>query len=175
MKTIIVLAMHGTLPRDLPRELAREFFALRGRLEQASATERAAVQQHYAELDGRLRHWPRTADNDPYHAASQAMAAQLSRATGRDVIAGFNEFCAPSVDDAMDQAAARGAQRVVVVTPMLTRGGEHAEKEIAALVEAARLRHPGVDWVYAWPYPVEAVAQFLADQVVRCVGTGADD
>lgn len=175
MKTIIVLAMHGTLPRDLPRELAREFFALRGRLEQAPAMERATVQQRYAELDSRLRHWPRTADNDPYHAASQAMAEQLSRATGRDAIAGFNEFCAPSVDDAMDQAVARGAQQVVVVTPMLTRGGEHAEKEIAALVEAARLRHPGVDWVYAWPYPVEAVAQFLADQVARCVGTGADD
>jgi sirohydrochlorin cobaltochelatase len=174
VETIIVLAMHGTLPRDLPRELAREFFALRGRLEQAPPAERPALQQRYAELDGRLRNWPRTADNDPYHAASQVMAAHLSQATGHEVIAGFNEFCAPALGDAMDQAVARGAAQVVVVTLMLTRGGDHAEKEIAALVEAARLRHPGVNWVYAWPYPIAAVAQFLADQVERCVGAGAD-
>jgi sirohydrochlorin cobaltochelatase len=175
LKTIIVLAMHGILPRDLPRELGREFFALRGRLEQAPETERAAMQARFADLDARLRNWPRSADNDPYHAAAQTMAAQLSRATGHAVIVGFNEFCAPALDDAMDQAVARGAQRVVVITPMLTRGGDHAEKEITALVEAARERHPGVAWVYAWPYPDVAVAQFLAEQVARFDGVSGSE
>jgi sirohydrochlorin cobaltochelatase len=169
LKTVIVLAMHGTLPRDLPRELGREFFAVRGRLEQAPEAERAALRPRYNELDSRLRSWPRTAANDPYHAASQEMADHLSRATGDDVIAGFNEFCGPSLDQAMDEAVARGAARVVVVTPMVTRGGEHAEKEIAAIVDAARARHPGVAWVYAWPYPVSEVAQFLAAQISRFI------
>ena len=172
MKTIIMLAMHGTLPRDLPREVGKEFFAVRSRLQQASEPERPGLLERFRELDSRIRHWPRTADNDPYHAASQAMALQLSQATGYEVIAAFNEFCAPSLDEAADQAVARGAQRVIVITPMLTRGGDHAEKEIAAVVEAARQRHPGVEWVYAWPYPIEAVAQFLADQVARYAEAG---
>jgi sirohydrochlorin cobaltochelatase len=173
MKTIVVLAMHGTLPRDLPREVGKEFFAVRSRLQQASEPERAALLQRFRELDSQMRHWPRTPDNDPYHAASQAIAVQLSRATGYDVIAAFNEFCAPSLEEAADQAVTRGAQRVIVITPMLTRGGDHAEKEIAAVVDTARQRYPGVEWVYAWPYPIESVARFLADQVARYAETGA--
>jgi sirohydrochlorin cobaltochelatase len=55
------------------------------------------------------------------------LAAQLAQARGLEVLVGFNEFCAPSLDEAFAQAVAQGAQRVVVITPMMTRGGEHAE------------------------------------------------
>ena len=81
------------------------------------------------------------------------------------MIVGFNEFCAPSLDEALDQAAARGPVQVRVVTPMMTRGGEHAESDIPAAVEAARGRHPGVAFVYTWPFPVSEVARFLAEQM----------
>ena len=39
----------------------------------------------------------------------------------------------------------RAAQpgKVLVVTPMMTRGGEHVEREIPAAVARARRRHPG--------------------------------
>jgi sirohydrochlorin cobaltochelatase len=112
-----------------------------------------------------MRTWPRTAENDPFHAASQELAAQLSQETGCDVIVGYNEFCAPSLDEALDQAAARGAERIIVVTPMMTPGGEHAEEDIPATIRRAEERHPGVTFVYAWPIEVEDVAEFLAAQL----------
>lgn len=169
MKTIIVLAMHGTPPNDFPRQELSEFFSLRPGLARASGAEREVLEKRHAELDSRVRSWPRTAHNDPFYAASQEMAAHLSQVTGQEVVLGFNEFCAPSLEQAVDLAVERGAQRVVVMTPMMTRGGEHAEKDIPAVIQAAQARHAGVSFVYAWPFAALDVAHFLASQISRFV------
>ena len=71
----VVLAMHGAPPRDFPRREMAEWFELHGRLEHAGGAERAALEQRFAELDERMRAWPRTAENDPFHASSLKMAA----------------------------------------------------------------------------------------------------
>lgn len=167
MQTILVLAMHGAPPSDFPPAEAAELFALHARLELPSVAERAALEKRYAPLEARMRAWPRTVENDPFRAASHELAAHLARAAGLDVLVGFNEFCAPDLDEALDQAVAAGAQRVVVVTAMMTRGGEHAEVDIPAAIERARARHTGVTFVYAWPFGSEQVAGFLAEQVRR--------
>jgi sirohydrochlorin cobaltochelatase len=88
----------------------------------------------------------------------------LRRESGRKVILGFNEFCAPSLDEALDQAAGQGAAKIVVVTPMLTRGGEHAERDIPEAIERAKSRHPGEKFIYAWPFKAKKVAEFLNSQ-----------
>jgi sirohydrochlorin cobaltochelatase len=81
------------------------------------------------------------------------------------VIVGFNEFCAPSLDDALNRGIALGAEKVIVVTPMMTRGGEHAEVDIPAAIRAAQARHPEIPIIYAWPFRVSEVADFLAAHV----------
>jgi sirohydrochlorin ferrochelatase len=48
---------------------------------------------------------------------------------------------------------------------MMTRGGEHSEKDIPAAVQRARQRHPGVEMTYVWPFDLSQVARFLADQI----------
>lgn len=110
--------------------------------------------------------WPRDEANDPFFAASHQLADALQQSTGLDVIVGFNEFCSPDLGEALDQAVAQGGQRVLVVTPMMTPGGEHAEIDIPAAIDAARRRHRQVDFRYAWPFETEDVAAFLADQVL---------
>ncbi len=160
--------MHGVPPRDFPRREIAELMALQGRLEHGAVPppERPAAEARFAELDARVRAWPRSAENDTFFVASQELAAELARATGNEVVLGFNEFCAPDVPAALDRAAA-GAERVVVITPMLTPGGEHAEVEIPAQVQDARTRHPGVEFVYAWPYAMADVAAFLARRIAK--------
>lgn len=167
METTIVLAMHGAPPNDFPRPELGEFFGLHHRLQQGGGPERAALQERYAELEARMRAWPRSAQNDPYHAAAHALAAQLRLAAGHEVIVAFNEFCSPTLDDALDQAAARGSKRIVVVTPMMTRGGGHSEEDIPAAVRRAQERHPDAQVLYAWPFEVEEIAQFLSVQMRR--------
>jgi sirohydrochlorin cobaltochelatase len=167
MKVVIVLAMHGAPPTDFPRQELSELFSLRTQLKHVIGPQRAALEKRHAELDSRVRAWPRSAQNDPFYAASQEIAMQLGRVTGCQVVLGFNEFCAPNLDEAIEQAVARDADRVIVITPMMTRGGEHAEKDIPAAVQAAQVRHPGVEFIYAWPFAVADVAQFLAAQIAR--------
>jgi sirohydrochlorin cobaltochelatase len=139
---------------------------LHARLEHAGGPQREALERRHAELDARMRAWPRTEQNDPVWAGSQELAGYLRQATGLEVILGFNEFCAPALDEALDQAAAR-AGSVTVVTPMMTRGGEHSEIDIPAAIERARQRHPRLTVRYAWPFDPGAVAQFLAAQIAR--------
>jgi len=125
------------------------------------------VQARYMALETKMRTWPRTTENDPFYTASHALAAALRQASGGAVVVGFNEFCAPSVDEALDAAQSAGADEVIVVTPMMTPGGAHAEHEIPAAVSAARLRHPGVVFRYAWPFDVTEVSAFLLAQIDR--------
>jgi len=160
----IVLAMHGSPPLDFPREQLGELFGLHMRLSDPSLAgeARARMEGRHAELESRIRNWPRTPQNDPFLVASMELAGHLSEAAGSRVFVGFNEFCSPSMDAALDEAAASGVTRIVVVTPMMTRGGEHSERDIPDAVERARGRHKAVEFVYAWPFDPADVGRFLA-------------
>lgn len=168
MKNIILLAMHGAPPRDFPRSEMTELFELRAQLKHAQQGPPVLLRRH-AELDSKIRRWPRTPENDPFHAGSQELARHLGRETGSVVIVGFNEFCAPGMDEALDQAAAEAkpAGKIVVITPMMTQGGEHSKSDIPSAIRAAEQRHPGVQITYAWPFDFEEVARFLASQMKR--------
>ncbi len=169
MSIIIILAMHGAPSRDFPGNKLHEFMELHAQMEHAPQGDTAQMEQRYNELDSEVRNWPRTPENDPFYAGAQDMAAQLASASGYEVIVGYNEFCAPRIDEAMDQAAVQGADKIIVVTPMMTRGGEHAEKEIREEIERGRKKYPGVEISYAWPFEPSEVAQFLAAQVGKFV------
>lgn len=167
MSDVIVLAVHGNLANDFPRQELGEYFGLRARIQLGTSDEKTRLEPRYRALDARLRAWPRTPSNDPFWAASLALGEHLAHVAGSRVVVGFNEFCDPTVDTALDQAADLGASRIVVVTPMLTRGGEHAESEIPGAIRRGRERHPGLPIVYAWPYEPIEVAQFLTEQLAR--------
>lgn len=171
--TNIVLAMHGAPPVDFPRDELAEFFGLHMRLEHGppGGEERARLEARHAELEEKLLGWPRTPQNDPFYAASLEMAEHLEEATSRRVVLGFNEFCAPTLDEALAEGA-RDAQRVVVVTPMMTRGGEHSERDIPVAIARARAAHPDVEFLYAWPFDAADVAGFLAGQIEWLLDVG---
>jgi sirohydrochlorin cobaltochelatase len=169
MNIIIVLAMHGAPSIDFPGKKIHEFMGLHARLEHAHHGDSAQMEQRYNELDAEIRNWPRTPENDPFYAGALDMAAQLRSASGYEVIVGYNEFCAPRISEAIDQAVVQGAGKIIVVTPMMTRGGEHAEKDIRGVIEGSRKRHPEADILYAWPFETSEVADFLTTQIKKYV------
>jgi len=168
LKTVIVLAMHGAPPNEVPPREVIELVGLHQALEHAPALVRSILAGRYRRLDAKIRAWPRNSHNDPFWAGSHELAEHLRAATGAEVLLGFNEFCAPTLDDALDQAAVQ-ANQVIVITPMMTRGGEHSEVEIPNSVKRAQARHPAVTFKYAWPLDISAVANLLAAQVARLV------
>ncbi|NKE72567.1 hypothetical protein MNODULE_17585 [Nitrospiraceae bacterium HYJII51-Mn-bac16s-1-B09] len=165
LKRVVVLAMHGAPANDFPKKERAEFFDLRAKLKHPPAAGRTPLQERLHQLDTKMRTWPRTAENDPFFEGSQALAEQLRKEMGCEVVIGFNEFCAPTVDEAIDRAAAVGAEQVIVVTPMMTPGGAHSKAEIPEAIEQARRRHPGLSILYAWPFETAEVARFLAGQI----------
>jgi len=114
-----------------------------------------------------MRRWPRTEENDPFFTASQKIARELSESLKTKVFLGFNEFCAPNIEEAISLAAAESPDKIVVITPMMTRGGEHSEVDIPGAVARARANHPDTDIAYAWPYDTADIAAFLAGQIKR--------
>ncbi len=165
---VIVLAVHGAPPRDFPPGDLVEFFALHARLEHARGLPVPdALRARAEDLEGRMRAWPRTPENDPFWAASHQLAAELHALVGSPVMVGFNEFCDPALEGVLHAAAGERPDRVVVVTPMLTRGGEHAELDIPAAIAHVQAAHPDVPIVYAWPYATDDVARFLAGHLAK--------
>lgn len=169
MSVIVVLAMHGAPPLDFPRDELAEFFGLHAQLEHTRGADYGPLRDRFAHLERKMRLWPRNAENDPFWAGSGDLAEALRKAWGGTVILGFNEFCAPNLDEALDLAAGRAAEKIVVVTPMMTRGGRHAECDIPEAVDRARGRHPREAFEYVWPFPVSGIAAFLALQIKRAL------
>lgn len=166
MKTIILLIMHGIPPSDFPVEERNEFFGLSGRLRHAKGEELNTLLERQKVLETKMRNWPRTIENDPFHAASFELAGHLSNISGDQAIVAFNEFCAPDVQTALQQAIGESPERVVVVSTMMTKGGGHAEVEIGEYVEKAKNEHPEVEIIYAWPYESREVAEFISHHIM---------
>jgi sirohydrochlorin cobaltochelatase len=96
MDISVVLAMHGVLPKEFPKKEIMELFMLHHRLESASRPERQALEKRRDEIEGKMRNWPRTAENDPFFASSQTMAKKLGEVLGKEVFqslySNFNNF-----------------------------------------------------------------------------------
>jgi len=159
----VVLAAHGAPATDYPQMRVGLLMMLEfagKRIERV-----AAVRRWRERLAAEVAGWPRTADNDPYKAAVDRLAGQLALRLGCPVVAGYNEFCTPAIGDAIDQAIAGGARRLVVAPTMLVRGNQHTELEIQEAVVRARARHPGAEIHYAWPFEEGLLVSLLAEVV----------
>jgi sirohydrochlorin cobaltochelatase len=161
----VILAMHGAPPLEFPKEEIMELMGLHFRLHNSGGEEKAALQSRHDALEEKMRRWPRTPENDPFYAASLRMGENLSRELGARVFVGFNEFCAPTIMEAVSSAAALSPEKIIVVTPMMTPGGEHSQRDIPAAIDRARQRFPEIDIRYAWPFPPGDIALFLAAQI----------
>ncbi len=160
----VVLVGHGAVPADCPRDLVTRLKALEGRRRATGGP----MGDEEAALDARIRTWPRTSATDPYGAGLEALAASLRPLLGSArLVVAYNEFCAPTLEEAVAKLAATGARTVVVVPSMLTPGGVHSEIEIPETIERLRASHPTLALRYAWPFDLTAVARLLAEQVRR--------
>jgi sirohydrochlorin ferrochelatase len=158
----VVLVGHGAVAADCPRDLVARLKQLEGRRH----ADGGAPSDEERALDARIRAWPRTPATDPYGAGLAAIADRLRAAVApARVIVAFNEFCAPTIADAVTAAIAGGARRIAVLSSMPTPGGVHAEVEIPAELARLRALHPGVELHYAWPFDLDAVARLLATQL----------
>ena len=64
-----------------------------------------------AELDQQIREWPRTAQNDAYKAGVDEIAKAFApKLGGRRLVVAYNEFCAPSVETAIEDPDRHGVQ-----------------------------------------------------------------
>ncbi|MEI8359557.1 MAG: CbiX/SirB N-terminal domain-containing protein [Deltaproteobacteria bacterium] len=165
LKEAVILVGHGGIPADCPGELVSELKRLEA---QRRASGRIEMSPREAELDARIRDWPRTPETDPYAAGLESIAARLApRVAPRRLVVAYNEFCAPSLESAIEDLVVEGFQRLVLTTTMFTPGGSHSELEIPEIVEQARKLHPEVDIRYAWPFDLDRAAGFLAEQISR--------
>ena len=167
MKMIIVLAMHGMPPKDFPRSEIAEMMELHKKLETTTVDNTSKMKHRFIELDNKMRNWPRNNENDPFYFSSKEMALQLTEKTKCEVNVGFNEFCSPSLETALTETAMKKPDKILVVTPMLTRGGTHTEKDIPNTIKNVQKRYKEVPIVYAWPYDIYEVTEFLTNHVLK--------
>jgi len=84
-----------------------------------------------------------------------------------EVLLVFNDFCSPNLEEGMEKGISSGAEKLIVITTMMTKGGEHSEVEIPAAIQKVQSHHPQVKIVFAWPFEPKEVASFLAQQIQR--------
>lgn len=160
----VVLVGHGGVPNDYPREFVTKLKSLEAA---RRATGGPPTTEELA-LDRKLRQWPRRAATDPYQAGLEALADHLREFVGDNLFAlAYNEFCAPTVEEAVATLIGSGATTITIVPSMFTPGGSHAEQDIPDTLERLRQTHPDIELRYAWPFDLTQVAAMLAAHVQR--------
>ncbi len=77
----------------------------------------------------------------------------------------YNEFCAPTLEESVEELIKKGATHITVTTTMFTPGGSHSEVEIPEILEQLRKQYPDIVLRYAWPFDMKLIAAMLATQV----------
>ena len=160
----IILVGHGGIPKGCPQELITKLKRLEAQRRAAGAP--MSAEEH--ELDTRIRRWPRTSETDPYQSGLEAVAAELRANLGNVLFAvAYNEFCAPTLEESVEELIKKGATHITVTTTMFTPGGSHSEVEIPEILGHLRPQHPEVELRYAWPFDLTLVANTLTVQIKR--------
>ena len=160
----IILVGHGGIPKGCPQELITKLKRLEAQRRAAGTL--MSAEEH--ELDTRIRRWPRTSETDPYQSGLEAVAAELRANLGNVLFAvAYNEFCAPTLEESVEELIKKGATHITVTTTMFTPGGSHSEVEIPEILGHLRPQHPEVELRYAWPFDLTLVANTLTEQIKR--------
>ena len=158
----VILVGHGGIPKGCPQELVTKL----KRLEAQRRTAKMPPSQEEIELDTKIRRWPRTAATDPYQAGLETVAARLRpQLDGALFAVAYNEFCAPTLEESVEELIKKGATHITVITTMFTPGGSHSEVEIPEILEQLRKQYPDIVLRYAWPFDMNLIAVLLATQV----------
>lgn len=160
----VILVGHGGIPKDCPQDLVTK-------LKRLEAQRRAAKQppsHEELELDQKIRRWPRTKVTDPYQSGLEAVGAVLRPHLNGCLFAmAYNEFCTPTLEEAVEDLVKQGATSITVLTTMFTPGGSHSEVEIPEILDHLRPLYPTVELRYAWPFDLQLIAKTLAEQLRR--------
>lgn len=160
----VILVGHGGIPKGCPQELVTKLKRLEAQ-RRAAGTPMSAEER---ELDTRIRQWPRTPETDPYQSGLEALAAELRANLGEVLFAvAYNEFCAPRLEESVEELIKKGATQITVTTTMFTPGGAHSEIEIPEILQQLRKQYPDIVLRYAWPFDLSMVAKLLQEQVSR--------
>lgn len=158
----VILVGHGGIPKGCPQELVTKL----KRLEAQRRAAKMPPSPEELELDTKIRRWPRTAETDPYQSGLEAVAAQLRANLGEILFAvAYNEFCAPTLEESVEELIKKGATHITVTTTMFTPGGSHSEVEIPEILEQLRKQYPDIVLRYAWPFDMNLIAVMLATQI----------
>ena len=164
----VVLIGHGSPATDCPPQLIGELMSLEWRA--GSAGHDHGAEGRAEELDAKIRNWPRHDGNDPYKTGLERVAEALRPLLPTERLAiGYNEFCRPTIAEAIEGVIRQGATRILVIPSMLTPGGVHAERDIPRALDALRIAHPAVTIEYLWPFDIQQVAALLAEHVSRAL------
>jgi sirohydrochlorin cobaltochelatase len=158
----VILVGHGGIPKGCPQELVTKL----KRLEAQRRIAKMPPSSEERELDTKIRQWPRTPETDPYQSGLEAVAAQLRANLGEVLFAvAYNEFCAPTLEESVEDLIKKGATHITVATTMFTPGGSHSEVEIPEILEQLRKQYPDIVLRYAWPFDMNLIADMLATQL----------
>jgi sirohydrochlorin ferrochelatase len=96
------------------------------------------------------------------------LAAQVQRRTTDSVYPAHMELAEPSISQAVDAAAAAGAE-FIFIFPCFLAPGRHSREDIPRMCAEAAAKHPGLAWHCSGPIGLDKMlAQLIVHRVRRC-------
>src|SRR5579875_1335490 len=107
----ILLVGKGNPPKDYPKEKFLEYIKLKFNLEKIDEASR----KRFEELDQEIKKWPRNANNDPSYFNIVNLCEELRYALGFVTDFAFENYCSPTLSEAIYDLISRGFYSIIVV------------------------------------------------------------
>jgi len=161
-KSAVILVGHGGLPSDLPSGIVEKFM----RLHKSRVKAGTEITSEEIELDNTIRRWERSPETDPYKSGLEDLAVHMEPLLKNFILkTAYNEFCYPTIEEAIEELASKSVSKIILVTTMITRGGSHSEQEIPEELEVLRKKFKDIEIQYAWPFDIDTFALFMSTHV----------
>lgn len=148
-KIALIIVGHGGFPNDFPK--MKEYMQL---------AEKGG--EKFEKIENEMIHWPRNENNDSYWAGIMKIAKEIEgKKTFSLVKVAFNEYCTPTVTEALTEVVKENPDEIIVTSIMMTSGGAHSEHDIPGSIKSFKEKNPNVKITYAWPYEPSEISEFL--------------
>ncbi|HTZ17039.1 MAG TPA: CbiX/SirB N-terminal domain-containing protein, partial [Dissulfurispiraceae bacterium] len=87
----------------------------------------------------------------------------------------YLQFSDPDIEAAISQCVSEGAKRIIM-HPFFLNAGMHVTKDIPELIDAARLKYPGVEFIFTEPLGMhDKLVQVVKERIAASRGYAPEE
>lgn len=162
MKHIIFIG-HGSVPYDFTQEKLKRYFLLRSKKMKNEMNDEEG--KEFLNLERELNYFERNKVNDPHYFFHKKLKDEIEKELNIKTIFAFNKFCAPGLEEVIEEIVKNENNSEIYVVPTMFTGGRHTDEEIKEDIEKIKRKFKDLRINYLYPFKFEYIKELFKKHI----------